>query len=325
MNASLADLSAREAYVRRSSARLSSAIEMRDRWDVTETQREQALRRAVDEARGFCQSSAEKCADARAALLAVDHAWAVVEQTAVETAMSTERAMWEQQTVTSNEELTGESTSNGSNGGAPKQSEAYFAQRAAALELQAETLRVAGQTNRSAEAEARAVAAAAHAAVGAFQGVGGFSTPARSGVDDDSKCFDTAHETPSMGTCDRCLQPIDPLRHKDTAANLVEDATAARQRHVGLLESLNSGDFAYNEVVQLLRENSEGTCWGFPKSRPPCLPILVPEGTITSDCLRNTRYERLTLSFIYRKPRARSGSRLDKTRSEPRARRGTLR
>jgi hypothetical protein len=30
---------------------------------------------------------------------------------------------------------------------------------------------------------------------------------------------------------------------------------------------------------------------------PSRLPILVPEGNITSDCLRNTRYERLTLSF----------------------------
>jgi len=29
------------------------------------------------------------------------------------------------------------------------------------------------------------------------------------------------------------------------------------------------------------------------------LPILVPEGTITSDCLRNTSYERLTLSAFF--------------------------
>jgi len=38
----------------------------------------------------------------------------------------------------------------------------------------------------------------------------------------------------------------------------------------------------------------------FPNHRAPPsrLRILVPEGTITSDCLRNTRYERLTLSFL---------------------------
>ena len=41
----------------------------------------------------------------------------------------------------------------------------------------------------------------------------------------------------------------------------------------------------------------KGNC-AFPKSRSPCLPILVPEGRITSDCLRNTRYERLTLFFV---------------------------
>ena len=41
----------------------------------------------------------------------------------------------------------------------------------------------------------------------------------------------------------------------------------------------------------------KGNC-AFPKSRSPCLPILVPEGRNTSDCLRNTRYERLTLFFV---------------------------
>jgi hypothetical protein len=36
----------------------------------------------------------------------------------------------------------------------------------------------------------------------------------------------------------------------------------------------------------------------FPNHRAPPsrLRILVPEGTITSDCLRNTRYDRLTLT-----------------------------
>ena len=249
--ASSADLSAREAYLGRATERLRAAIHQRDQWDVQEKQRSDALKQAVAAVEVDCQVFAEKVVSARDRLTSVNCAWDLEEQAALTEAEETERLMWEQQDSSN---LVNSQTIQGT-GDAPMESEQYFIERGATLESDAERLRKGAQEKRSAEASARAVAAAAHAAVGAFKGIG-------SAGNMDSGCADASHDgsssdsSKSMGTCVTCLQPIDPDAHKNALEKLVAKAEETRLVHVASAGELNLADFEVQKAMQAIKENT---------------------------------------------------------------------
>ena len=274
--AARADVEAREAYVRRAEERLKGATEARDAWDDDVRAKSARLERASADAEADAHAGAEKCAAARDRLRAVSAAWDAEERAAAATAAETERRMWDP--LASVPDGAGIGDEGGRDeellGGRTCDTERAVVERAAALEADAERLRAVAADARGAEAAARTVAAAAHGAVGAFQGLKSFSRrpPASASSASSASCADASHgeargeateteettETSagSLGTCDRCLQPIDPAAHAEAAARLVAKAEAARRAHVAAAAASRAADAEAARATSLVRAHA---------------------------------------------------------------------
>ena len=274
--AARADVEAREAYVRRAEERLKGATEARDAWDDDVRAKSARLERAAADAEVDARAGAEKCAAARDRLRAASAAWDAEERAVAATAAEAERRMWDP--LASVPDGAGIGNEGGRDeellGGRTGDTERAVAERAAALEADAERLRAVAADARGAEAAARTVAAAAHGAVGAFQGLKSFSRrpPASASSASSASCADASHgeargeateteETTetgagSLGTCDRCLQPIDPAAHAEAAARLVAEAEAARRAHVAAAAASRAADAEAARATSLVRAHA---------------------------------------------------------------------
>ena len=261
-----ADVDARQAFLRRAEERLLTATEARDAWEDDVRQRKALLEKSVAAADEDARAAARRCVSARDRLRAVSAAWDAEERHAAAAAAEAERRMWD---VIPNDVPHSEKEKN------EKTSERAFADRAVTLERNAERLRVIAADARGAEVAARAVAAKAHEAVGAFRGLSGFSRP-KPASSSSGVCVDASHSdasmtekterteptepseptTPSLGTCDRCLQPIDPAAHKNAAARLVAEAEAARRAHVAAAAASRAADAEAARATALVRAHA---------------------------------------------------------------------
>ena len=283
-----ADVEAREAYVRRAEERLKGATEARDAWEADVRRRTSELKRAAAAAEANARVAAEICASARHRLRAAVAAWDAEERAATASAAEAERRMWDDVRVFPDDGDGNRRSEDGRSasvrGAAMRMDDAEraFAARAATLEADAERAHAAAADARGAEAAARAVAAAAHEAVGTFQGLNAFSRPRVSvSVDasasasassaascgDASRCDERARDaregaeptetsTGSWGTCDRCLQPIDPAAHAEAAARLIAEAEAARRAHVAAAAASRAADEKAAKATSLVRAHA---------------------------------------------------------------------
>ena len=276
-----ADVDARQAFLRRAEERLITATEARDAWEDDVRQRKAVLEKSVAAADEAARAAARRCVSARDRLRAVSAAWDAEERDAAAAAAEAERRMWDESGLSA---FADESASNDD---APvvrddknsESSERAFADRAATLERNAERLRAIAADARGAEAAANAVAAKAHEAVGAFRGLSGFSRPKQepsssafrvcvdAGKHSDAEPTEPTEQTepteptgpsppPSLGTCDRCLQPIDPAAHKNAAARLVAEAEAARRAHVAAAAASRAADAEAARATALVRAHA---------------------------------------------------------------------
>jgi len=276
-----ADVDARQAFLRRAEERLITATEARDAWEDDVRQRKAVLEKSVAAADEAARAAARRCVSARDRLRAVSAAWDAEERAAAATAAETERRMWDPTPLASVPDGAGIGDEGGRDeepssllGGRTGDTERAVAERAAALEADAERLRAVAADARGAEAAARTVAAAAHGAVGAFQGLKSFSRrpPASASSASSASCADASHgeargeateteettETSagSLGTCDRCLQPIDPAAHAEAAARLVAEAEAARRAHVAAAAASRAADAEAARATSLVRAHA---------------------------------------------------------------------
>ena len=267
--AARADVEAREAYVRRAEVRLRGATEARDAWEEDARRKTRTLTRAVAAAEAEARAAAARCAPARDRLHAASAAWDAEERAAEDAAAEAERRMWGSSAIGPDADADArvpdegrlQNSTSGRDETSSLDAERASAARASALEADAERLRGVAADARGAEAAARAVAAAAHEAVGTFQGLNGFSRPP-SGPASPASCGDTSHakkneaNDENWGTCDRCLQPIDPAAHADAAARLVAEAESARRAHVAAAAAARAADAEAAEATALVRAHA---------------------------------------------------------------------
>ncbi|CEF99525.1 P-loop containing nucleoside triphosphate hydrolase [Ostreococcus tauri] len=102
------------------------------------------------------------------------------------------------------------------------------------IEGEIERLNAAVREWQAKEASAGAVGRQCHTAVGMFVGADG-----------------GAHSHPNgVGTCDRCLQPIDPTHHKQTLIKLKDEARKAALEHGQTIKELERAVEALNRAME---------------------------------------------------------------------------
>lgn len=260
-----ADASARAAYVRRTEERLSVAQRASDGWAADVTRQASMACAEEDRVGGTLATALEDCAVAAARLRHAEAAWDEEEEEAAVRDAECERELWG----------FGDSSSGEGGVGASDAGEGAFAARAAAHEAVVEAARGTVQELQTAVAAARAEASQRHASVGLFQGVGAGQArghahqhhPRHQHTGDDAK--QSEHEdkgdghaaggnmfsegggggspppvsgTWSMGTCDRCLQPIDPQHHADMLEALITAAKHTAGVHGAAEAALHAGE-----------------------------------------------------------------------------------
>ena len=250
-----ADVKARKEYLARAMGRLEAARAASDAW-AEESAREEAATEAENQiAEDALADALGRCAAASTELRRAAAEWDAAENAAAAEAAALERELWE-----------------GSAAAADVADEAKAAAEAATLEAEMESARRRVADAQRDESEKRAVAAQAHAAVGSFQGVapgGGFRLLAHDhdrgavedGEDDEGETGEAAADedasSASLGTCDRCLQPIDPRYHRDTLKSLVAEAERTRATHESSGRALRDAERTSAEAAARLRRHAE--------------------------------------------------------------------
>ena len=228
-----ADVETRAAYVRRVQARLDEATRARDEWEAAERSNAAKLEREKDAALSRVAEALAACRRDAEALRSASERWDEEERRVAAEAERRDREVWDRSGSGSGGVGVGPGADL-----ADSDPELAANEKAAALEANAESARLALVDAQRREASARARASNAHAAVGAFQGVGMGLSPV-CGDDGDGDPSEETRKNPGghavgsspLGVCDRCRQPIDPTRHRDTLAALVADAERTREAH----------------------------------------------------------------------------------------------
>ena len=118
--------------------------------------------------------------------------------------------------------------------------ESEFEHKTSVIEGEIERLNGVVREWQSKEASAGAIGRQSHAAVGMFAGAGG------------------THSHPDgVGTCDRCLQAIDPTHHKETLIKLKDEARKTAIEHGNAIEQLKRATAALNKAMDDRRNLTE--------------------------------------------------------------------
>jgi len=200
VNAIVAEVKAREEYISRTRARLERATVERDSWDDNHARRLSALEASTN---AVSTMFIKRLSLANHYVRRLHNARMSLESAS----RDAERAL--------------DGARRDAEGAAARfdKKETELEDKLVAIERDIERLNDILRDLQAKEASAGALGMQAHAAVGMFAGVGA----ANNG--------NQPHEHTGVGTCDRCLQPIDPKHHKETLVKLKEDARTAALAH----------------------------------------------------------------------------------------------
>ena len=155
--------------------------------------------------------------------------------------------------------------------------ESEFEHKAVAIEGEIERLNAAVRDLQAKEASAGALGRQSHAAVGMFAGVGG------------------AHSHPDgVGTCDRCLQAIDPTHHKETLIKLKDEARNAAIEHGKTIEQLKRATTSLNAAMEDRRTLNESATFARKAERAR----VEMNATASANATDQLRHAQRSLSVI---------------------------
>ena len=218
VNAIAAEVKAREEYISRTRVRSDLARGERDRWD-------QEHQRRVSE---LDSSSSAAWRTFTKYLARTNHFL-----------QRLHRASEALEVTSAHAERVIDSSRNDSETAAKKMEmrESEFEHKMETIEGEIERLNESVREWQTKEASAGAAGRQSHAAVGMFAGAG------------------ASHSHPNgVGTCDRCLQAIDPTHHKQTLIKLKDEARKAAVEHGQTIEQLNRATAALNRAMEERRK-----------------------------------------------------------------------
>jgi len=224
VSAIVAEVKAREEYVDRTRGRLERAKGERDSWEENRARQLSALKASTSD---VSMTFARRLAIANHFVERLQRARELLESTS----RDAERAL--------------DGARNAAEGAAARfeMKESEFEATLIDIERAIERLNDEVRHLQGKEASAGAAGRQAHAAVGMFAGVG-----AAGGKQ---------HEHDGLGTCDRCLQPIDPTHHEKTLVKLKDEARAAALAHGKAIEARDAAALALRQATAERRRLSE--------------------------------------------------------------------